>query len=353
MIFHYLPKGIKGGIMLLNKTLIFLTASVPAVAMALPVQVSNTWEVTWATDIQDIAVSELEYQLLIRSNGDGKIYLADMNDCSYEGEIDLPEGIDGFGLAFDEERYFVGSGQGLIYHSDGSDSWSSYTGPAGTAGAGMDFNHPGPEESDLYQAVTTSPHMFYSIDKEDHTWEPYDLVGLTGEISGFTAHEVATLGGYPPFAVIVTTRFTHQFYFLWESGPDYQIYAQEDCPIAIEESLGIVACWSSGRVYWSWKGTDGKYYISELWIPVFGGIEEETQGMGPGTALSVAANPSRGSTVIRTSSQAGETPRVFDLQGRRMTGLSQANNGSFNFQGPPGVYTVRLNDEALRFVITD
>ncbi len=336
--------------MTFSRIVIILAAAVPA-AYGIPVQVMNTWEIDWATDIQDIAVSEWEYQLLIRSNGDGRIYLADMNDCSYEGEIDLPDSIDGFGLAFDEERYFVSSSQGIIYHSDGSDTWSSFPGPAGMAGAGMDFNHPGPEESDLYQAVTTSPHMFYSIDKEDHTWEPYDLVGLTGEISGFTAHDVATLGGYPPFAVIAATRFTHQFYFL-SYGPDYQIYAQADCPLEVEESLGLIASFMNGTVYWSWKGTDGKYYISQLWIPIYGGIEEETQGTGS-AALCVAANPSRGSTVIRTSSQSGEAPQVFDLRGRRMEGVTQGAEDTFTFQGPPGVYTARAGDETARFVITN
>ncbi len=337
--------------MTLNKIIIMLAAAVPA-AYGIPVQVMNTWEIDWATDIQDISMSENEGQLLIRSNGDGKIYLADINDCSYEGEIDLPEGIDGFGLAFDEERFFVGSGQGLIYHSDGSDSWSSFTGPAGMAGAGMDFNHPWLVESDLYQALCTSPHMFYCIDKEDHTWEPYDLVGLTGEISGFTAHEVATLGGYPPFAVIAATRFTHQFYFLVNNGPDYQIYDQEECPLTVEESLGLFASFINGMVYWSWKGTDGKYYISQLWIPIFGGIEEETQGTGS-AALSVAANPSRGSTVIRTNYQTGEKPQVFDLQGRRMGGVTRDTEDTFTFQGSPGVYTVRAGDETARFVITN
>lgn len=337
--------------MTFKKIIIMLAAAVPA-AYGIPIQVMNTWEIDWATDIQDISMSENEGQLLIRSNTDGKIYLANISDCSYQGEIDLPEGIGGFGLAFDEDRYFVSSSQGIIHHSDGSDTWSSFPGPAGAAGAGMDFNHPWPVESDLYQALSTSPHMFYSIDKEDHTWEPYGLAGITGEISGFTAHEVATLGGYPPFAVIAATRFTHQFYFLVSNGPDYQIYDQEDCPLTVEESLGLVASFNNGRVYWSWKGIDGKYYVSELWIPIFGGIEDETQGMGPWTALSVTANPARGSVVIRTGSQIEGTPRVFDLQGRRMTGLSQADNGSFTFQGPPGVYTVRLNDEAVRFVLT-
>ena len=118
---HFLIKETEGGIMTFKKIIIMLAAAVPA-AYGIPIQVMNTWEIDWATDVQDISLSENEGQLLIRSNTDGKIYLANISDCSYQGEIDLPEGIDGFGLAFDEDRYFVSSSQGIIHHSDGSDT---------------------------------------------------------------------------------------------------------------------------------------------------------------------------------------------------------------------------------------
>lgn len=50
----------------------------------IPIDVLNTWEIDYASDIQDIAWIPDSYQLAIRSNGDGKIYLAD-SQCNYQG----------------------------------------------------------------------------------------------------------------------------------------------------------------------------------------------------------------------------------------------------------------------------
>ena len=65
----------------------------------IPIEVLNTWEITYASDIQDITCLGYGW-IAFRSNADGRIYLADA-DCSYQDEIPLPDGAaGGFGLAY-------------------------------------------------------------------------------------------------------------------------------------------------------------------------------------------------------------------------------------------------------------
>lgn len=345
-----------------------LLVAAPSALSDIPITVFNTHEITWASDIQDLAMNGDGNILLARSNGDGKIYLVDPYSFAIQGEVDLPGGIDGFGLAYSwdgsGQRYYVDSAsESLIYHSDGSDSWASFPNPSGDAGAGMDIDNMIGENSDLYQAFSQEPHLFYGIDREDYSWETWNLPGITGEVSGFMVHQVATMDGYPPFALILTTRDTHQFYFYWEGNPDYTLYGQEDCPLPVEESLGLTWFYNWNTVFWSWKGTDGKYYISELLIPVFGEIEEQTTGISGSPGLSIASNPSRGSAGIRVNPGWGPTAElsVFDVSGRHVEtltrGIISSGGGTYTFSGPPGIYTARLavqgNVETLRFVVTD
>lgn len=280
----------------------------------IPITVLGTWEVTYASDIQDICLTGTH--LAIRSNGDGKIYLADPDDCSYEDEILLPVNVtDGFGLTYREYsgEYFVNSGtEPLIYHSDGSDTWSSIPNPAGTDGAGLDINFYYSDE--LCEAASFSPYQFYCVD----AGESFGLPGINGEISGFMSHDVMTVGDNPPFALVVTTRYGHEFFFYYRSGSVYTLYGQEDCPVSVEESLGLV-CFYNYYVYWSYKGTDGKYYISTLDIPIFGGIEDETASIAsPVTTLSFSSNPF--SSSLNISYSLPETAQielsVYDLSGR-------------------------------------
>ncbi len=106
----------------------------------------ETWDVPYATDIQDLSFDGYSGLLIIRSNADGKLYLADPNTCEYVGEVDLPSGAEGFGVAFDQfdtpRRYYINSSISTqIFHSDGSDTWSEFPNPLGTYGAGIDFNN--------------------------------------------------------------------------------------------------------------------------------------------------------------------------------------------------------------------
>ncbi len=62
-----------------------------------------------------------------------------------------------------------------------------------------------------------------------------------------------------------------------ESGLQYEVITKGDGPIPVEESLGLTRSSECTEIYWSYKGIDGKYYISLLGIDFFyfGGIEDE------------------------------------------------------------------------------
>ena len=328
----------------------------------IPIYVTDTWEITYATDIQDIYCYQSGNQLFIRSNGDGKIYIANLNDCSYQGEIDLPEGAEGFGIAVKEGRCYINSStSSQIFHSDGSDTWAEFENPAGAGGAGMDFDC-WSGDSDLFQATAASPYQFYSIDTDDYSTDSFSLPGVNGEISGFMTHEVMTLNYYDPYALILTTRFGHEFFFFSHSGNEYVQYGQEECPVTVEESLGI--SWNlSGYspVYWSYKGIDGKYYVSSLQIPVFGGIEEESGSVSPSSCLGISSNPCIESACLTVNAPSNRfaSLEVYDITGRLVqqmfNGQLLQGDNIFSFSGSPGIYTAVLIDqnsmETVRFVL--
>jgi hypothetical protein len=246
----------------------------------------------------------------------------------------------------------------MIYYSDGSDSWVEFSNPALTDGAGMDFNDN--IFPDLSEAAASSPYQFYYITPDGSSYDTYGLPGVNGEISGFMGHYVATLDN-PPFALILTTRFGHEFFFYWNSASTYTQYGQEPCPVTVSESMGLA--WSQdGYVYWSYKGLDDEYYISKLMIPVFGGIEEDPFAVASQTGhLSTAGNPSTGSASIAVNINGTEQIQleVFDLSGRLVevlhNGQLSSGESTFGFSGPPGVYTAYLRhsgqEETFRFVL--
>ena len=129
------------------------------------------------------------------------------------------------------------------------------------------------------------------------------------------------------------------------------------------ESLGLAWKFYELTVLWSWKGTDGKYYVSELAIPVFGGIEDDTASASPGGSLGILANPSRSGAVLKVNlpEQGDIVLEVFDLSGRLVEtlhrGLTAGGESLFGFDAPAGIYTARLSRpsgrETLRFALTE
>ncbi len=332
------------------------------------ISVAGTWEVPYVTGIQDISYNWDTGQLVLRSNADGLLFLADPWGCAYEGGIPLPEGVStGFGVAWDPSNtheYYINNGQAplLILHSDGSDSWSSFPNPDPTGGSALDFDtwFGGGMSDILFQASAAPPWQLYGMETDGSGSSATALPAVTGVIGGILAHEVATLY-YDEFpTLIVTTRYDHQFHFFWRSGSTYVQYGLEPCPVPVLESLGLTM--SGSYVYWAFKGTDGGYYLSALEIPVFGGVADETSASIPGPrVLSVANNPCRDSAELLVSLTETEsvTLDVYDLSGRlvsRMhTGTLPGGGSIFGFTGPAGVYTAVLSrpdcSERERFIL--
>ncbi|MCK5842616.1 MAG: T9SS type A sorting domain-containing protein [Candidatus Sabulitectum sp.] len=330
----------------------------------IPITVVGTWQIPYAADIQDVNFNWNSPTLIFRSNGEGKIFLADPYSCDSIGEIDLPPGSDGFGVAISPSsgEYYINTNTSTaILHSDGSGSWSELSNPAGAQGAGLDFNSIGSWDL-LLEASNTTPCQFYEIETDGSGYNSYSLSGVNGEITGFMGHEVMTESGDSPFALILTTRLGHEFFFLYGSGESYTLYGQEPCPLPVSESLGLT--WSpDGYVYWSHKGLDQEFYISKLMIPVFGAIAGENNASILNTdALSLTENPSAGSAVLTVDLPIPEliSLEIYDISGRLVEVLHSGELGSgkniFSFSGSPGIYLIVLNQphdqERLRFALT-
>ncbi len=328
------------------------------------ITVLDTWEITFASDIQDIALNEYAGQIILRSNGDGVLYVCD-GSLAVVDEIELPAGLDGFGVGYnmEDDLYYVNSGSTpTIYYSDGSDSWTGFPNPAGVQGAGLDvenFFYP----QDLCQITSDSPCLLWVTDTDNYASESYILTGISGEVSGVMGHEIMARDRSSPAGLIVTTRYGGEFYFYYELSSDYFLYDQADCPFDAQESLGLAWKFIECTVLWSWKGTDGKYYVSELLIPVFGGIEDDLTSASPGGSLGILANPSRSGAVLKVNlpEQGDIVLEVFDLSGRLVEtihrGLTAGGESLFGFDAPAGIYTARLSRpsgrETLRFALTE
>ena len=347
-------------------TILLFTGVSAADPVDIPITVLDTWEITYASDIQDISYNWNTDQIALRSNGDGKIYLADPDDLSLQDEFDLPPDMEGFGLnvVFEppEGRYYVNSSaEPLIYHTDNGDNWASFSNPAGTDGSGLDFNYL-TGDGELFQGTSVSPYSFYGMYPDSPDYVIYQLPGVTGEISGLTVHEIMTVTGYPPYAIITTTRFEHEFLF-WQHTPGgYLLWGQEECPVDVSESLGLFWDWQALTVFWSYLGTDDKYYISELQIPIFGGIENNTTSSDGGSHLALAANPASGIAAISVNLQAAEPVSliVYDISGRieeqLFHGMLDSGTFSWSVELPAGIYTACLKSEnateTARFAVT-
>jgi len=325
----------------------------------IPITVVNTWQLPYASEISDLGFDWQSQTLIIRSNSDGKLFLADPNNCEYIGEVDLPEGSTGFGVAKVQGEYYINSDTApFILHSDETGTWAVFSNPAGMAGAGMESCN---YTDMLFEASSTNPYQFYGIEPDGSDFYSCALPGVSSEVSGFTTHDLPTLHDQP-FAVILTTRLDREFFFYLQSGGEYIQYGQEPCPVPVSESLGLT--WTSSlNFYWSYIGTDGQYYISELQIPLFGGIEDGPEGLLPKPcALSIMSNPSTGSAnlAVNLSQPVSASLCVFDLSGRLTAVLQSGQLASgesiFGFTGCPGMYTALLrypgHEERLRFVLT-
>lgn len=328
----------------------------------IPIYVGNTWQIPYATDIQDICFN-WQY-LVIRSNSDGKLYLADPDDCSYQGEIPVPAAMDGFGVAFLQDgpaAYCINSSSTPeIGMYDGSDTWAYFPNPAGTGGAGMNFDWSGGPE--LFEVSSASPYQFYGIEPDGTGFNTYALPGISDEISGFMPHGVMTAGGYPPGACIATTRLGHEFFFYHESSGGMTLYGQEPCPFPVLQSLGLA--WKQDlSVFWSYQGLDSLYYVAELYIPVFGGIEDESGALSDRNAfLDIVTNPASGSATIKVNmpNPGIAALDVYDVSGRIvetvLSGQISSGMNSFSFQGSPGIYIAVLRntgqEHSLKFILT-
>jgi len=329
----------------------------------IPIEVSDTHPIPYATDIQDISVDWQQGHLAIRSNTDGVIYIADNETFEYISEIPLPTGASGFGLSAHNGHYYINSDTGpFVFHSDASGVWSSFGNPAGTSGAGMDSYTMGPDL--LFEISATAPHQLYSIETDGSAYDTYPLEDNAEEISGFMGYEPTALNGDPPAAALVTTRFGHEIYFYQcYSGGGYLV-GQEPCPIPVLESLGLAYQFSGmNDVLWSYKDLDGQYYIAELWIPVFGAIEDDLTGFpGQTASLQIGSNPASGSALFSVSSASPgySILEVFDVSGRLVqtlhSGQLTGEENSFYYQGSPGLYIAVLRcagaEQNLKFVLT-
>ena len=327
------------------------------------IEVSDTHPIPYATDIQDICVDNQTGVLAIRSNADGKVYLADNETFEYISEITMPPGISGFGLASNDGSYYINSDiGGHIYTSDGADSWSTFTNPAGLAGAGMDFSHFGP--GSILEATVSTPWRFYAIEPDGSAFDYFTLPGITEDLSGFMGHEICADLIDPPGAAITTTRLGHEFFFYMGQGGNPYLYGQEPCPFPVQESLGLSYQFKGmNDVLWSYRDMDGNYCIAELWIPVFGDIEDETTAVsGWDTILDIASNPAPGSAnlTVNMPEPAFAVLDVYDVSGRLVetvqSGQLPSGLASFSFESSPGLYIAVLRnagqEQTLKFMLT-
>jgi hypothetical protein len=331
----------------------------------IPIDVIDTWEIDYASDIQDIAFMCNTNNLAIRSNGDGKIYLAD-DQCNYLGEIALPDSVEGFGLTYDswEEVFYINCLSDQIYYLDGSDSWASF--PHTYYGAGMDFAE-WLDPTSIFEVSPFNPHTLCSTNIYSHEIEYCNLsgTGVDDELSGLTVGMMCT-SDYWPCALIATTRSNREFLFFEQGSSGFYLLEVEDCPIPeVEESLGLTRSWECTEIYWSYKGNDGNYYISLLYIPFFyfGGIGDEAGSVGDQSYLSIESNPAYGCASINLHLPVYDTVSlvIYDISGRAIEeiyrGPLEAGDTQWSFSASPGVYTVILRCadevESLKFVIND
>lgn len=259
--------------------------------------------------------------------------------------------------------YYINSLSSQIYYSDGSDSWASF--PQSSLGAGMDFAewlYP----TCIYEVSPFCPYTLCSTDLISHENEYFNMpgTGFNDEISGLTVGTMVT-DEWPPYGIIVTTKNSHEFLFYWYGSSEYDLVEVEDCPIPVEESLGLTRSWDCIKIYWSYRGTDDNYYISLLNIDFFyfGGIGDEAGSTGEQSYLSIESNPAFGSAFfsLHLPSYDLVSLMIYDISGRAVEeiyrGLLEAGDTQWSFSAAAGMYTAMLRCEdkveSLKFVIND
>lgn len=241
------------------------------------ITVRNTWQAPYAQQILDL--SSQGGILYFRSNLDGKIFSVDPEDGSYIGELAIPDSCrSGFGLAVLGDGLYINCDTSpYIYRNPGSGSWESYANPSGTAGGALS-NNPWQWNTIVEGYSWSSDRGIFSFESDGSGSQYYALPDIWGTVTGIAAHEVATLGGGAsnPYALVVTSRDQHEFFFFWSAGSSYYKYAQEPCPITVQQSLGLAFDFTRSHFFWSYIGADGEYYVSELEIPVLGALDGAT-----------------------------------------------------------------------------
>lgn len=241
------------------------------------ITVINTWQAPYAQQILDL--SSQGGMLVFRSNLDGRIFRADPDNGSYIGELSIPDSCrSGFGLALLPDGFYINCDTSpYIFHNPGSGPWESYPNPAGTPGGALS-NNPW-EWGTLIEGYSwASDRGVFIFESDGSGSQYYALPDIWGTVSGIAAHEVATLGrgASSPYALVVTSRDQHEFFFFWSTGSSYYKYAQEPCPVAVQQSLGLAFDFTRRTFFWSYIGMDGEYYVSELFMPILGALDVAT-----------------------------------------------------------------------------
>jgi hypothetical protein len=243
------------------------------------ITVLNTWQPSYAQQILDLEWRSSDQTLLFISSVDNKIFIADPDDGAYVGEVARPAGLVGFGIAWDGTEYYINAwNDGQIYHSDGGGTWTPFANPAATGGRGLQYyDFTG---VCMYEAYSSDPvFQAMEFDPDGTGLTAYDLAGIPGQISGITGHEMMTTSGMTPYGLIATCYNYPSFYFYHFTGSGFTQYDTAPCPVAVTKSLGLTFTdYTRGTFFWSYQGTDGFYYVSELLIPVLGALEEDTWG---------------------------------------------------------------------------
>jgi hypothetical protein len=248
----------------------------------IPITVLNTWQAPYASEILDLSWVCDGGGIAFRSNADHRIFLADLEDGSSQGEKPIPSDWTGFGLEISDgsEYYVTDTSTGHIMHSSYPSYWESFDNPAGSGDGALAWSYNGMGAS-MAEGCGSDPGRFYAFGLSGGDVETYELPEVAGSISGVAAHEFYVSGASgAPHMLVVTCFDDPEFYFYYyHTGLErYLLYGQEPCPVPVQQSLGIELIPDRGTFFWSYQGTDGEYYVSELDIPILGGLESSTWG---------------------------------------------------------------------------
>lgn len=255
-----------------------VSAGTASASGEIPITILNTWQAPYAQQILGMSVQGDIY--VFRSNLDGKIIRFDPDTGAYIGELAIPTAYrSGLGVALLGDGFYIDCDTSpYIYRNPGSGAWDSFPNPAALAGRGLS-NDPSNWTAIVEGYSWAADRGFFSFDSDGSGSEYSSLEGIWGTISGIAAHWVAVDGQQDqPFAMVVTSSDQHEFLFYWRSGSTYYLYGQEPCPVDVQQSLGLAFAPSRDSFFWSYIGTNGQYYVSELFMPILGDLESTTWG---------------------------------------------------------------------------